>query len=45
MCLECWSKKETKMKIDGTWDEYQREQDELYRDSYVKDLKGIRGIY
>jgi len=39
MCLECWSKKETKMKIDGTWDEYQREQDELYRRSYVKDLK------
>ena len=39
MCLECWSKKETKMKIDGTWEEYQREQDELYRRSYVKDLK------
>ena len=39
MCLECWSKKETKMKIDGTWDAYQKEQDELYRRSYVKDLK------
>ena len=39
MCLECWAKKETKMKIDGTWEEYQREQDELYRRSYEKDLK------
>ena len=39
MCLECWSKKETKMKIEGTWDAYQQEQDELYRRSYVKDLK------
>ena len=24
MCLECWSKKETKMKIEGTWDDYQK---------------------
>ena len=44
MCLECWSKKETKMKIDGTWDEYQREQDELYR-FLCKRFERIRGIY
>ena len=27
------------MKIDGTWEAYEKEQDELYRRSYVKDLK------
>ena len=27
------------MKIDGTWDAYEKEQDELYRRSYVKELQ------
>lgn len=39
ICMDCWVKKETRMKIDGTWEAYEKEQDELYRRSYVKDLK------
>ncbi len=39
MCLDCWSVKETKMKIDGTWQEYEDEQDKLFRLSRAKEIR------
>lgn len=39
-CMKCTAKRETQMRIDGTWDEYNRQNIRKNKVAYLKDIKG-----